>query len=68
MYKFKKQYDNESIAFKGHLISKKNLTDDIAEQILKIPSLAHRIEKIEALQEAKIVAEKPKKSRIKKSK
>lgn len=68
MYKFKKQYNNESIAFKGHLISKKNLTDDIAEQILKIPSLAHRIEKIEALQEAKIEAEKPKKSRIKKSK
>lgn len=67
MYKFKKQYDNESIAFKGHLISKKNLTDDIAEQILKIPSIAHRIEKIEALQEAKIVAEKRKKSRIKKS-
>lgn len=68
MYKFKKQYENESIAFNGRLITKRNLTDAIAEQLLKLPSLAHRIEKVEAVQEVEIVAEKPKKSRVKKAK
>jgi hypothetical protein len=68
MYKFRKQYENDSIAFNGRLITKRNLTDAIAEQLLKLPSLAHRIEKVEAVQEVEIVAEKPKKSRVKKAK
>jgi hypothetical protein len=68
MYKFRKQYENDSIAFNGRLITKRNLTDAIAEQLLKLPSLAHRIEKVEAVQEIEIVAEKPKKSRVKKAK
>lgn len=68
MYKFRKQYENDSIAFNGRLITKRNLTDAIAEQLLKLPSLAHRIQKVEAVQEVEIVAEKPKKSRVKKAK
>lgn len=71
MYKFRKQYENESIAFNGRLITKRNLTDAIAEQLLKVPSLANRIEKVEAVAEVKekiTVAEKPKKSRVKKAK
>ena len=71
MYKFRKQYENDSIAFNGRLITKRNLTDAIAEQLLKVPSLANRIEKVEAVEEVKeeiTVAEKPKKSRVKKAK
>lgn len=71
MYRFKKQYQNESIAFNGRLITKRNLTDAIAEQLLKVPSLRHRIEKVEVLAEVKeaiIEGEKPKKTRAKKSK
>lgn len=67
MYKFRKQYENDSIALNGRLITKRNLTDAIAEQLLKLPSLAHRIEKVEEVQEVEIVAEKPKKSRVKKA-
>lgn len=71
MYRLKKQYENESIAFNGRLITKRNLTDAIAEQLLKVPSLMHRIEKVEALAEVKeAITEgaKPKKTRVKKAK
>lgn len=71
MYRLKKQYENESIAFNGRLITKRNLTDAIAEQLLKVPSLMHRIEKVEALAEVKEAiteGEKPKKTRVKKAK
>lgn len=47
MYRFKKQYQNESIAFNGRLVTKHNLTNDVALKMLKHPSLAQRIELIE---------------------
>jgi len=58
MYRFKKQYQNESIVFRGRLVTKRNLTDSIVEDIIKnVPALASRFELVE--DEIKAV-EKPK--------
>jgi hypothetical protein len=60
MYRFKKQYENSTIVFKGRLITKKNLTDNIAQDIIKnVPAFANSFEIIE--DEPKITEEvKPK--------
>lgn len=51
MYKFKKQYAAQTIAYKGRLISAANLTDKIAEEIInKVPALAHYFEKVDSAQ------------------
>lgn len=66
MYKFKKQYENDSVVFKGRLITKRTLTTALAEDLLKVPSLAHRIEKVEDVQEVAApvkVEKKPRKKR-----
>jgi len=48
MYRFKKQYQTESIVFRGRLVTKRNLTDSIVEDIIKnAPALANRFELIE---------------------
>jgi hypothetical protein len=48
MYRFKKQYQTESIIYKGRLITSRNLTDSIVADILKnAPALANRFELIE---------------------
>lgn len=70
MYKFKSQYENDSIVYKGRLITKRNLTKSIAEELLKVPSLAVRIEKVEEVEQEKEAPKaivKPKKTRSKKA-
>jgi hypothetical protein len=48
MYVFKKQFENESIIYKGRLFNKKNLKDSIVIDIIKnVPSLSNRFEKLE---------------------
>jgi len=48
MYRLKKQYENESIVYKGRLLTKRNLTDSIIQDIMtNSASLANRFELIE---------------------
>jgi hypothetical protein len=48
MYRFKKQYQTESIVYKGRLITSRNLKDTIVADIIKnVPSLANRFELID---------------------
>jgi hypothetical protein len=67
MYKFKKQYENDSIVYRGRLINKRNLTKEIAEELLRIPSLAFRIEKIDFIEPEKIEIVPVKKTRKKRT-
>lgn len=67
MYKFKKQYENDSIVYRGRLINKRNLTKEIAEELLKIPSLAYRIEEIECIEDEKLEGVPVKKTRKKRT-
>jgi hypothetical protein len=48
MYRLKKQYENESIVYKGRLLTKRNLTDSIIQDIMtNSASLSNRFELIE---------------------
>jgi len=58
MYRLKKQYQNESIIFRGRLITKRNMTDSLVQDIMRnAPALANRFEFVEDELKA---AEKPK--------
>jgi seryl-tRNA synthetase len=49
-YRFKKEFSDSRIvlAGSGEEITKDNLTDELAERIIKIPRLAHNIEEVGA--------------------
>jgi hypothetical protein len=72
MYRLKKQYENESIVYKGRLLTKRNLTDSIIQDIMNnSASLANRFELIEEPKEEAsegIIEEPIKKTRAKKAK
>jgi len=72
MYRLKKQYENESIIYKGRLLTKRNLTDSIIQDIMtNSASLANRFELIEEPKEEDsegIIEEAIKKTRAKKAK
>jgi hypothetical protein len=72
MYRLKKQYENESIVYKGRLLTKRNLTDSIIQDIISKSSfLANRFELIEEPKEEAsegIIEEAIKKTRAKKAK
>ena len=74
MYRLKKQYENESIVYKGRLLTKRNLTDSIIQDIMiNSASLSNRFELIEEPKEeakqevSEVVQEEPKEEVVKKT-
>ena len=63
MWKFKKEFAKNTIAFKGRLVSARNISDKLAEQIIKeAPSLAVNFENV-ASEEVVAKVEAPKVSK-----
>jgi len=66
MWKFKKEFANNTIAFRGRLISSRNISDKLVEKIIKeAPSLAVNFEKVEAEETPKIQKVEAKKAKTK---
>lgn len=59
-YRFKKEFSDSRIVLAGHgeEITKDNLTDELAERILKIPRLSDNIEETGAVDEEESEAKK----------
>lgn len=48
MWKFKKVFEKDTIAYRGRLITSKNINSDLVEKIIRdAPSLAYKFEKVE---------------------
>lgn len=63
MWKFKKEFAKNTIAFKGRLVSARNISDKLVEQIIKdAPSLAVNFENV-ASEEVVAKVEAPKVSK-----